>query len=39
MGENIEKIKVDLTEDFLKKTIYWIICKYEMDEFKREQST
>ena len=39
MGGNIKKIKVDLTDDFLKKAIYWIICKYDMDEFKREQSS
>ncbi|MBR2858307.1 hypothetical protein IKE96_03920 [bacterium] len=39
MGENIKKIKVDLTDEFLKKTIYWIICKFNMDEFKREQSS
>ena len=37
--DNIKKIKVELTEEFLKKTLYWIICKYDMDEFKREQSS
>lgn len=37
--ENSEKIKVELTEEFFKKTLYWIICKYNMDEFKREQSS
>ena len=37
--DNIENIKVDLTEDFFKKILYWIICKYDMDEFRREQSS
>lgn len=37
--DNVEKIKVDLTEDFFKKILYWIICKYDMDEFRREQSS
>ncbi len=33
------KLKVELTEEFLRKTIYWIVCKYMMDDFKREQSS
>lgn len=37
--DNIEKIEVELTEDFFKKILYWIICKYDMDEFRREQSS
>ena len=38
-AENNKKIKVQLTKEFLKTTIYWIICKYEMDDFTREQSS
>lgn len=33
------KLKVELTEEFLRKTINWIVCKYMMDDFKREQSS
>lgn len=33
------KLKVELTEEFLRKTIYWIVCKYMMDDYKREQSS
>ena len=39
MGLENKKIEVELTEEYFKKTIYWIICKYNMDEFKREQSS
>ena len=28
-----------LTQEFLRKAIYWIVCKYMMDDFKREQSS
>ena len=34
-----KEIKVELTEEFLKKILYWIICKYKMDEYTREQSS
>ena len=28
-----------LTQEFLRNAIYWIVCKYMMDDFKREQSS
>ena len=37
--KNPKNIKVNLNKEFLKVIVYWIICKYNMDEFKREQSS
>ena len=39
MSNDDLNIKVELTKEFLKRNVYWIICKYELDEFRREQSS
>lgn len=32
-------LKANLNKDYLKKIVYWTICKYKMDKFTREQSS
>ncbi len=38
-GKNSEKLQVDLTEDILKKTCYWIIFKFLIDPYHKQQNS
>ena len=38
-GKNSEKLQVNLTEDILKKTCYWIIFKFLIDPYHKQQNS
>ena len=39
MGLDNKEITVELNDRYFKEIVYWCVCKYMMDDYKREQSS